>query len=73
MSRKKLMIGSREKRLVCMVFSFYVVRSDSFQSDNEMTVLLALLQAGTSVARCREELADSCHALNNAVACVMII
>ena len=54
MSRKKLMIGSRRKRLVCRVFSFYVVQSDSFPSDSEMTVLLALLLADTSVTRCRE-------------------
>ena len=54
MSKKKLMIGSRGKRLVCIVFSFYVVQSDSFPSDNEMTVLLAPLLVDTSLTRCRE-------------------
>lgn len=48
------MIGSRGKRLVCMVFLFYVVQSASFASDNETTVLLALLLADTSVTRFRD-------------------
>jgi hypothetical protein len=60
MKMKKVFIVSRGRRLVCIVFSFYVVQSDGFPTDSDMAVLmllLLLLLLETSAVRCRENVA----------------